>query len=175
MRNSWPVNKKTSSFKYAAWSKGSILCIWRSSQLFNYVVYAVAMVALIPWLVGGVCWAAMLLFVLLLPWLRVRHFLCDWYGAWPWWMKSLVKQNMLKSPVCCSPQRITSPVLVDSCIRIANIVPVHVNHVCILFMCEGTRHIDEPFCNAPIAIEPVNCSTPHTMTTLTCRSFTISL
>jgi hypothetical protein len=38
------------------------------------VVYAVPMVALIRWLVGGVCWAAMLLFVLLLPWLRVRHF-----------------------------------------------------------------------------------------------------
>ena len=49
--------------------------------LFNLVVYAVPMVALIRWLVGGVCWAAMLLFVLLLPWLRVRHFLCDGYGA----------------------------------------------------------------------------------------------
>jgi len=32
-----------------------------------------------------------------LPWLRVRHFLCDGYGAWPWWMKSLVKHNMLKT------------------------------------------------------------------------------
>jgi len=39
------------------------------------------MVALIRWLVGGACWAAMLLFVLVLRWLRVRHFLCDWYGA----------------------------------------------------------------------------------------------
>ena len=47
----------------------------------HFVVYAVAMVELIRWLVGGVCWAAMLLFVLLLPWLRLRHFLCDGYGA----------------------------------------------------------------------------------------------
>ena len=50
-------------------------------SFFKFVVYAVAMVALIRWLVGGVCWAAMLLFVLLIPFLRVRHFLCDWYGA----------------------------------------------------------------------------------------------
>jgi len=131
--------------------------------------------ALIRWLVGGVCWAAMLLFVLLFPWLRVRHFLCDWYGAWPWWMKSLVKHNMLKQQglVFFGTDIFsgTRPQLHLHAIT----VPVNVNHVCVLFICEGTRRIDEPFCNAPIAIKPVNCSTPYTMTTLTCRCFTFSL
>jgi len=44
------------------------------------------------------------------------------------------------SPVWCSAQRISSPVLVHSCICITIIVPVHVNHVRILFMCECTQH-----------------------------------
>ena len=92
-------------------------------------------------------------------------------GGWSLW-SSITCKN---SPFWCSPQRISSPVLVHSCICIAITVPVHVNHVCILFMCEFTRHFDEPFHNAPIVIKPVNCSTPHTMTTLTCSCFTISL
>ena len=76
LRYSASSEKKTSSFKHAAWSKDSILCFWRNTifcAIFSTLKAAPARCAV-----------------------NVLTSLISFLFSWPWWMRCVVKHNMLK-------------------------------------------------------------------------------
>ena len=70
------VTKKTSSFKHAAWSKDSILCFWRDTIFC--AICSTLKAARTCCVVNVLTWRISFLF------------------SWPWWMRCVVKHNMLK-------------------------------------------------------------------------------
>ena len=69
--------KKTSSFKHAAWSKDSILCFWRDT-IFCAICSTLK--------AARTCCAV-----------NVLTSRISFLFSWPWWMRCLVKHNMLKN------------------------------------------------------------------------------